>query len=65
MCIAVEAGLELSIRCVFHGAGASRRNCDAQKAYCFQHGLNCNDEMNNVDIQEKISCVFFPYVIDY
>ena len=51
MCIAVEAGLEKrryllfaspGIRCVFHGAGASRRNCDAQKAYCFQYGLNCN-----------------------
>ena len=46
LCIAVEAGLEkrryllfassaqqkLSIRYVFHGAGASRRNSDAQKA---------------------------------
>ena len=45
MCIAVEAGLEKRRYLLFaspHGAGASRRNCDAQKAYCFQHGLNCN-----------------------
>ena len=77
MCIAVEAGLEkrryllfaspgaaksFSIRCVFHGAGASRRNCDAQKAYCFQHGLNCNKSHRpNLHIEKNalpLTCVF-------
>ena len=32
---------KLSIRYVFHGAGAPHRNSDAQKAHCFQQGLNC------------------------
>jgi len=30
---------KLSIRYVFHGAGAPHRNSDAQKAHIFQHGL--------------------------
>ena len=30
---------KLSIRYVFHGAGAPHRNSDAQKAHCFQQAV--------------------------
>ena len=37
---------KLSIRCVFHGAGASHRNSDTQKAFFFQRVLYYNPNIS-------------------